>query len=55
MFLLGKMLNNFPIFTHARITHFNIKAFSGDRVYRLFLNQMAASYKHKFEIFFLFS
>ena len=41
MFLSVKMLNNFPIFTHARITKFNIKAFGEDRAYLLFLDQMA--------------
>ena len=36
MLLSGKILHNFPIFTHTEITHFNINAFSGDRVYLLF-------------------
>ena len=52
-FMSGKMLKHFAIFTHARITHFDIKVriFSRDRVYLLFLNQMAAFYKQKFGIF----
>ena len=41
------MLNNFPIFTHARITHLSIKAFSQDRVYLLFLDQTAAFHKQQ--------
>ena len=36
MFLSEKILHNFPIFTHTQITHFNINAFSGDKVYLLF-------------------
>ena len=47
MFLSGKMLNNFPIFTYARITHFSIEAFSQDRAYLLFLDQMTAFYKQQ--------
>ena len=41
------MLNNFPIFTHARITHLSIKAFSQDRVYLLFLDQTVAFHKQQ--------
>ena len=41
------MLNNFPIFNHARNIHFSIKAFSQDRLYLLFIDQMAAFYKHQ--------
>ena len=48
MFLSGKkLLNNFPIFTHARITHLSIKAFSQDRVYLLFLDQTVAFHKQQ--------
>ena len=47
MFLSEKMLNNFPIFTHARITHLSIKAFSQDRVYLLFLDQTVAFHKQQ--------
>ena len=41
------MLNNFPIFTHARITKFNIKAFGEDRAYLLFLDQMHIVYTYR--------
>ena len=54
MFLSGKMLNNFPIFTHARNTYFNIKAFSGDRVDLLFLFKMATFFTSSNSEFFSF-
>ena len=41
------MINYFPIFTHARITHLSIKALSQDRVNLLFLDQTAAFYKQQ--------
>ena len=53
MLLSDKILHNFPIFTHTQITHFNINAFSGDRVYLLFSTkwQLFSSRNSEFFLF----